>query len=115
MSNQKLSASQREAIWLAHEKKCAYTRESLDLSSFHIDHIVPESLADDPAEFERIKANLGLPNDFDIVGYGNLLPCHPGANLQKGSLVLDPAHTHFFLGIASSKKAEIEASLERIE
>jgi hypothetical protein len=115
MSSQKFSASQREAIWLAHEKKCAYTRELLDVSSFHIDHIVPESLADDPAEFDQVKAKLGLPNDFDIFGYGNLLPSRPGANLQKGSLVLDPAPTHFFLGIASSKKAEIEGILGRIE
>jgi hypothetical protein len=28
MSSQKSSASQREALWLAHEKKCAYTREA---------------------------------------------------------------------------------------
>jgi hypothetical protein len=45
MANQKFSAAEREAIWLAHEKKCAYTRELIDVSSFHIDHIVPENLA----------------------------------------------------------------------
>ena len=42
MANQKFSAAEREATWLAHEKKCAYTRELMDVSSFHIDHIVPE-------------------------------------------------------------------------
>jgi hypothetical protein len=42
MANQKFSAAEREATWLAHEKKCAYTRELIDVSSFHIDHIVPE-------------------------------------------------------------------------
>jgi hypothetical protein len=115
MSNQKFTASQREAIWLAHEKKCAYTREPIDLSSCHIDHILPESLIDDPVAFERIKVELGLPANFDIFGYGNLLPCRPGTNLQKGSLVFDPAHTHFFLGITSSKETVIEASLKRIE
>lgn len=115
MSNQKFSASQREALWLAHEKKCAYTRELLDVSSFHIDHIVPENLSGDPVEFERVKATLGLDKDFDLYGYENLLPCRAGANLQKGSLVLDQAHTHFFLGIAASKKAEVQGNLERIE
>jgi len=115
MSNQKFSASQREALWLAHEKKCAYTRESLDVSSFHIDHVIPESLAADPIELDQVKANLGLPDDFDIFGYENLLPSRPGANLQKGSIVLDLAYTHFFLGIAASKKDAVEANLQRIE
>lgn len=115
MSSQKFSSAEREAICLAHEKKCAYTRELLDVSNFHIDHVVPESLAYDAAEFKRIKDELGLPDDFDLFGYGNLLPCRPGANLQKGSLVLDKAHVHFFLGIASSKTGEIAANLLRIE
>lgn len=115
MSTQKFSAAEREAIWLAHEKKCAYTRELLDVSSFHIDHVVAESLATDPAELAKVQVDLNLAADFDIFGYGNLLPCRPGANLQKGSLVLDKAHTHFFLGIASSKVKEIEAHLVRLE
>lgn len=115
MSSQKFSASQREALWLAHEKKCAYTRELLDVSSFHIDHIVPESLADDPIELERVKARLRIDKDFDLYGYENLLPCRAGANLQKGSLVLEEGHTHFFLGIATSKKAEVQRNLEKIE
>jgi len=115
MSTQKFSAAEREAIWLAHEKKCAYTREVLDVSSFHIDHIVPESLAEDPSALKQVKIDLGLPDDFDIFGHGNLLPCRSGANLQKGSLVLDKAHTHFFLGIASSKTGEIAAHLLQID
>lgn len=115
MSNQKFNASQREAIWLAHEKKCAYTREPLDVSNFHIDHVIPESLADSPSELAKVKTILGLPDDFDIFGYENLLPSRTGANLQKGSIVLGPAHTHFFLGIADSKKSEVEANLVRIQ
>lgn len=115
MSTQKFSAAQREALWLAHEKKCAYTRELLDISSFHIDHIVPESLVDDPVKLEQVKATLGLDKDFDIYGYENLLPSRVGANLQKGKLILDEAHTHFFLGIAASKKAEIQENLKKIE
>lgn len=115
MSSQKFNSSQREALWLAHQKKCAYTRELLDVSSFHIDHIIPESLADKPIEFARVKTMLGIDNDFDLYGYENLLPCRAGANLQKGSIVLDEAHTHYFLGIAASKKAEVQQNLEKIE
>ncbi|MCP9877830.1 HNH endonuclease [Cyanobium sp. A2C-AMD] len=115
MSQQKFSAAQREAIWLAHERKCAYTRELLDLSAFHIDHVIPESLLDQPSELARIKGSLGLDDGFSVLGYDNLLPCKPGCNLQKSSTVLNNPHTHFFLGIAASKKNEIVQNLERIE
>jgi hypothetical protein len=115
MSKQIFSASEREAIWLAHEKKCAYTRELLDVSSFHIEHIIPESLVDNTEELERVKNSLGLDKSFNIHGYENLIPCKVGVNLQKGSLIFNAAHTHFFLGIAASKKAGILENLEKIE
>jgi hypothetical protein len=35
----------RQAMWIAHSQKCAYTHELVDLASMHIDHIIPESLA----------------------------------------------------------------------
>jgi hypothetical protein len=115
MSSQQFNAEQREAIWLAHGKKCAYTREPLDVSNFHIDHVIPEHLVDDPGGLDAVKVKFGLPVKFDIFGYENLLPCRPGANLQKAAAVLDPPHTHFFLGIAQSKKHVVEAHLANIK
>lgn len=115
MADQKFTAAEREAVWLAHEKKCAYTRELLDVSSFHIDHVLPEKLAETPEELERTKAKLGLDADFELTGFENLLPCKPGTNLQKGSLILEPAPIHYFLGLAASKKAVVEGHLARIE
>ena len=113
MSIQKFSAAEREAIWLAHERKCAYTGELLDVSNFHIDHIIPESLAKDPALLKCKMATLDLPADFDTHGYENLLPCQPRVNLQKRDLLL--SQTRYFLSIAACKKAKIEANLGRIE
>lgn len=115
MSSQSFTATQREAIWLAYDRKCAYTKQLLDISNFHIDHILPESLAEDPLELSKLLSSLGLPASFDLYGYYNLAPCHPGANLQKAALVLDPAHVHFFLGIAAAKKPAVEENLARIE
>ena len=112
MSAKKFSAAQREAIWLAHGKKCAYTRRLLDVSNFHIDHIIPKTLAKNPAVLECKLTEHGL-SDFDIHGYENLLPCCPKANLQKNDLEL--SQTNFFLSIAASKKAKIEAYLECIQ
>ena len=113
MSTQKLSAAEREAILLAHEKKCAYTRKLLDESNFHIDHIIPESLTKDPAALKNKIAELNLPDDFNIHGYENLLPCWPGANYQKSDLILH--NLNFYLSIAAAKKEKIETNLECIE
>lgn len=59
MSSQSFTATQREAIWLAYDRKCAYTKQLLDISNFHIDHILPESLAKDPLELSKVLSNLG--------------------------------------------------------
>ena len=110
MADQKFSAVLREAIWIAHSKKCAYTHELVDLASMHVDHIIPETLATKPEEFAAFRAALGLPADFDLFGFENLLP----ANLQKGDLTLNAAGAHFFLNIAASKKAVIEGNIDKI-
>lgn len=98
MAKQKFSAMERQAVWLAYDRKCAYTREPIDFSDFHIDHIVPESLLDDPERLAKVKSELHLPPGFDILGYENLVPCKPGANLQKTDLIFDPAPIQYFFG-----------------
>ncbi|MFV8799056.1 HNH endonuclease [Yersinia sp. LJYL362] len=115
MSKQSFTAAQREAIWLAHSKKCAYTRELLDISNFHIDHIIPETLNSNPKLRSDTLRKLNLSQDFDLLGWENLLPCRPGANLQKSAEVFEPAHTHFFLGVAASKKTDVVDHLKIIE
>ena len=113
MSKQKFSAEEREAIWNAHGRKCAYTGELLDVSNFHIDHIIPKSLAKDPAALKCKIVTLALPSGFDIHGYENVLPCHPRVNLQKRDSLL--SQTRYFLSIAACKKTKIERNLDRIE
>ena len=113
MSRKKFSAVEREAIWLAHEKKCAYTGELIDVSNFHIDHIIPESLATAPTTLKNTITKFGLPVDFDIHGYGNLLPCQPRINFQKHDSIL--SQTPYFLSIAAEKKPKIEENLDRIK
>lgn len=115
MSSQKFSAAQREAIWRAYGMKCVYSRRLLDVSNFHIDHVVPETLADDPAELARTLTMLGLESSFDLSGWENLVPCLPERNLQKGSVVFDPNNARYFLGIAAARKASVIEELKKIE
>lgn len=115
MAKQKFTAIEREAIWIAHEKKCAYTRELIDVSSFHIDHVLPESLDSNPIEFDKVKKLYHLDESFNIFGFENILPCKTSVNLQKGSLLLDPAAFHYYLNIARNKQNEIERNIEKIK
>lgn len=107
MATQKFSAIQRQAIWEAHGKKCAYSEELVSVSDMHIDHIIPESMADDLEAIGDLKRKLGLPGDFDIFGYENLLPCRPGKNLTKSGAVFETGQIQYFLGIARSKRDRI--------
>ena len=69
MSKQKFNAAQRSAIWSAHQKKCAYTERLLDVSNFHIDHIIPESIAKDTAALNSIITEYDLPEDILLFEY----------------------------------------------
>jgi hypothetical protein len=65
--------------------------EPLDLGpSFHVDHIIPEVLLDDPKELDRVLKAFGLADDFDLNSYANLKPSHAGCNLRKGKAEFKP-------------------------
>lgn len=115
MTKQRFSAELREAMWLAYSKKCVYTRELLDVAEFHIDHVVPESLAEDLTALSQTLEELELPQDFDLFAYSNLVPAKVSRNLQKSDLVLAKSSIHFYLGIAASKVDDIEKNLAAIQ
>ncbi|MEP9294207.1 HNH endonuclease signature motif containing protein [Enterobacter hormaechei] len=115
MSTQSFNSIEREAIWSAHNKKCAYTGQSIVINGFHIDHIIPEHLSEKPDELSEIKSTLGLPDDFDVFGYENLLPCCVATNLQKGKGNFEEAHARYFLNLANKKKPEIIKNIENIK
>ena len=115
MAIKKFGASQREALWLAYGKKCAYSGQLLDIGNFHIDHIIPESSANNLNGFEELKLRLGLRRDFDINGYENLLPCTAVVNLQKGAAIFEDASLRYFLALADSRKAKVHEYIDKIE
>lgn len=115
MADQKFSAAQREAIFRAHDGKCFYTRAALSIGNFHIDHIIPEKLHSDPDSLAKLKESLQLHDDFDVLGFENLVPVAPERNLQKGDLLFDEHAARFYLELAGKKKARVEEELVKIE
>lgn len=115
MANQKFSAAQREALFHAHSGKCFYTRSALNIGSFQIDHIIPQSLISDPIKLAKVRAALQLTADFDLLGLENLVPVAPERNLQKSDIVFDEHNARYYLALAAEKKASIEKKLVEIE
>ena len=107
MSKLKLPPHLRIAIWRAHEKRCIY-REPVSSRASTIEHIVPESLLDQPAEYQRVRAEYGLLTDFNVNGLTNLVPTHSRpCNLGKGNRIFNPARARYFLEIASAKEPDV--------
>lgn len=56
-----------------------------------IDHVIPESLLDNPVELAKVKRAYALPATFDINSFENWLPAHDRCNRSKSNKVFDPA------------------------
>jgi hypothetical protein len=83
----RFSHAERYAVWFCNEKRCWRCTEPLRLFEATIDHVLPESLLDDDVKRRGILSDYGLPQDFNINGYENWLPCHNHCNQRKGSNV----------------------------
>lgn len=115
MSTQKFSAIERRAIFDAYTGRCLYTGDYLDISDFHIDHIIPESIKEKPTEFSELKKKLGLGDDFNINGYENLCATAPRINRLKSNHTGNPNNTRFYLDVALRNKNKIIDLISKIE
>ena len=77
------------AIWESHECKCFWDGEPVTYRETTIDHVIPESLIDDPAELERIKLFYKLPQNFSINDFCNWVPAHSNCNNRKSKRLFD--------------------------
>ena len=89
MAKRKFSTAERYAVWQHHQKRCWWCKKPLDVVETTIDHVIPESLLDDDDERRRVLEEYGLPDDFNINGFENWLPCHNHCNQSKGSSTFD--------------------------
>ena len=102
------AGNERLAIWMAHQKRCVYCGEPIQLRDLEIDHILPASLENDPLKLNRLKAELRLPTWFDLNSACNFVPAHDWCNSRKSSRVFSQANARYFLEIAESKLVAID-------
>lgn len=114
MSTQSFTPEFREAIWLTYHRKCFYGTERITLEEMEIDHLLPESylaLPDLPAKLSQ----LGLPPDFNICGYENLVPACRICNQRKNANELPIGQLGIFVSQIASNISELQKELAAAE
>jgi hypothetical protein len=98
MRKHRFRYSQTLAIWEAYKKKCLYCEEPIAFKDLHIDHIVPEHLVNRPDEFEALKQELKLGDEFLLNDFPNWAASHHGCNSRKANRIF--RRLTYFLEIA---------------
>lgn len=91
MAKYKFSEAERQAIFNVHGPRCYINNELLTMKTVEIDHIVPESLEDDPEEFRKVLKQLGLPDDFKVNAFENWMPACRACNGKKLAMPWQPS------------------------
>lgn len=85
-------------------------REPIDLLTMEVDHIIPETLLEDPTRLATILTDFGLAADFDPQSFANWQPACGPCNNRKRSRVFDSTpRIQLELQIALEKAPKVEA------
>lgn len=83
----KFTTAERFAVFRAFEGICCWCREPIQWRSLTIDHIVPQTLEDDPDSLSKIKQHYGLQEGFLINDFENWVPAHQHCNGSKNDSI----------------------------
>ncbi len=116
MTKRRFSDAERYAVYTVHGEKCYMCREPIDLLTMEVDHIIPETLLEDPRRLATILAEYGLPVDFDLQSFANWQPACGPCNNRKRSSVFNPTpRIQLELQIAEEKAPKAAAlAAERV-
>lgn len=89
MANYKFKPSERFAVYTVHGETCYLCRQPIDMSTFQVDHIIPETLAYNSEAFDKTCNSYGLPSDFDVNSFENWMPACAACNNRKRDAVFE--------------------------
>lgn len=114
VSKQDVPLIMKVALWHAHKKRCIYCHEYFRFNELWVEHILPQKLKGNANELARVLKAYDLDDDFDLDGYGNLLPCCASCNRKKGGLIFEKKAAHFYLAIAKRECEKVKKEEERL-
>lgn len=90
MAKKIFTPAERYAVYTTHGEKCYLCTRPVDLASMQVDHIIPESLLDEPDRLAEVLDKFRLPREFDLNSYANWMPscsqCNNGSKPKMGCL-----------------------------
>lgn len=111
-----LSAIERLAFWEVYNKKCIYCDRPLERTSeMHIDHLFPQDLEQNEIRFNEIKKQYGLPDDFDLDSYENLVSSCGPCNRKKSNNLLSNNAMFNYHSIANRRSKAIKMKIIELE
>src|SRR5688572_21907761 len=90
MAKHDFTPAERYAVWMVHGEKCYICTQPVDLKSMEVDHIIPESLLEDPDRLAEILTWLGRPEGFSLNSFANWMPACRPCNGKKADLIFEP-------------------------
>ena len=114
MSRCRPTPVQRLAVLRVHGGKCYLCEEPISFAETELDHVVPETLEQQPERLREVRRQLSLPDDFELNSYANWLPACRRCNRGKSDSVFRfTPIVQLRLDKARSKANEVEALVER--
>ena len=71
MAQYRFSTAERFGVWEAHDGMCFWCGEPLEYRHTTVDHVLPESLENDPKKLAAILKSFALALDFKINDFPN--------------------------------------------
>lgn len=115
MAKHRFTQSERHAVYSVHGAKCYICGAALTMKTVEIDHVIPESLLDDPDQLAAVLEALGRPDDFDLNSYENWMPACRPCNLTKSNTPWEPSgFVQLTLQSAAAKAEKARDVAERL-
>jgi 5-methylcytosine-specific restriction endonuclease McrA len=86
--------AERYAVFTVHGEKCYLCHKPINLRTMEVDHLIPESLKDDPVRLAAVLVALGRQLNFNLNTYDNWLPACGRCNNEKRNNIFEPSPTH---------------------
>ncbi|KKM61651.1 hypothetical protein LCGC14_1529590 [marine sediment metagenome] len=92
------------ALWEVYNNRCFYCSYLIpSLDNLEVDHIIYKKIINNNKEYEKLKEELSLEENFDINDYNNLVPTHSNCNKRKRNHIYKKRTMLFYLEEAARR------------
>jgi 5-methylcytosine-specific restriction endonuclease McrA len=113
MAKHKFTAAEKLGVWQAFDGQCFWCGKPVAYTDTTVDHVIPETVEDKPAQLDEIRRTYGLGASFEINSFRNWVPCHGSCNSSKGSRLYGPSPAMIAYLEFVARKAESAANVAR--